>query len=1258
MEPAGKPAAGKIARPTTLSGGVDSAFVVGVQSFFVSIFSTLALEYREVMLIRPGVVAAAVLCACVSGAGQTMPTPRDGGIPCAELKPGVVVEAIAKNSQGAKAGLAEGDTVLVWIQGDRRGDIGTPFDLTAAEIEMAPRGAATLEGTRGASRQRWVLGPGSWGIGTRPNVPENLLTIYGAGRELLRAGKAVEAAGQFRIAAAQAMQSRCAWLGSWMLFRAAETLASARQWKESDESFQEVLAQATVSSPAIKSQLLQAWAGTFSKRGDWAGAEKHYGEAVQELQGTGSEGMGLAKALSRLGTVEENRAELEKAEKYYRQALAIRERIAPGSLAVAASRNDLGNIAFGHADLAEAEESYGQALAIQQKLAPGSLDLAASLNNLGLVAHNRGDLAKAEEYYSQALVIDDKLAPGSDGIAADFNNLGLIAEERGDLAKAENYYRQALTIKQKLSPGSLGVARSLNNLANVADERGDLAKAEGYHRQALSIFQTQTPGSGFVAASLHNLGEIAFQRGDLDKAEEYHRQALAIREKATPGGLSVAFSLVSLGNIAFGREDLAKAEEYHRRALAIREKQAPGSLDVAASLNELGNVVDTLGNSANAEQYLQRALAIFEKLGPGSLNMAATANNLGDMARRRKDLATAEAYYRQALKIRKTLAPESTDAAESLASLAGVMRERGQLDSAGELFREALNALEGQTARLGGDTEVRSGFRAKHAGYYAEYLDLLMSQKQPELAFQVLERSRARTMLETLSEAHLDIRQGADPSLLEQEGLLRAELRAKTNRRIELAEGKHTEEQAAVNNEINALLAQYGEIQGRIRTTSPKYAALTQPQPLTAQAVQRQLLDADSVLLEYALGERRSYVFALTPTTLDAYELPKREEIESAAQRVYDLLTTPNRWSGGESGEQRNKRIAAAQAEYWTAAGKLSRMVLAPVAARLKGKRLLIVSDGLLQYIPFATLPVGDSVISGDSGDSQRDVPLVAEHEVVHLPSASVLAVLRQEQARRGAGPPKTVAVLADPVFDRNDGRVVQAKNRGQAALPKTKMESPLPVDDRLTRSVGDVGLAAAQGSSLPRLAFSRREAAAIMALTEKGQGLEALDFQASRETASSPELAQYRIVHFATHGLLDNKHPELSGLVLSLVDEGGNARNGFLDLEDVYNLKLPVDLVVLSACETGLGKQMGTEGLVGLTRGFMYAGAPRVLASLWKVDDVATAKLMESFYRGMLKEGKRPAAALRQAQLEMWAQQRWAAPYYWGAFSLQGEWR
>jgi hypothetical protein len=210
----------------------------------------------------------------------------------------------------------------------------------------------------------------------------------------------------------------------------------------------------------------------------------------------------------------------------------------------------------------------------------------------------------------------------------------------------------------------------------------------------------------------------------------------------------------------------------------------------------------------------------------------------------------------------------------------------------------------------------------------------------------------------------------------------------------------------------------------------------------------------------------------------------------------------------------------------------------------------------------------------------------------------------------------------------------------------------------QMTRSGRETGVIDGEAGS-GRLLSTRREAAAISALVPERERMQALDFEASRTAALRPELGEYRIVHFATHGMLNNIHPELSGIVLSLVDEGGRQQDGFLRLQDIYNLKLPVELVALSACQTGLGKEIKGEGLVGLTRGFMYAGAPRVVASLWKVDDRATSELMKRFYQGMLGgERLRPADALRQAQLSIWKEKRWREPYYWAAFVLQGEWK
>jgi CHAT domain-containing protein len=596
-------------------------------------------------------------------------------------------------------------------------------------------------------------------------------------------------------------------------------------------------------------------------------------------------------------------------------------------------------------------------------------------------------------------------------------------------------------------------------------------------------------------------------------------------------------------------------------------------------------------------------------------------------------------------------------------------RAQGNLAEAQSQIEAALAILESVRSKIASQ-QLRASYLASNRDFYEFYVDLLMRlhQRQPSdghdaAAIEAGERARARSLLETLVEARADIRQGVDASLLERERNLQQRLNAKAERLTQLLSGKHTEEQAvAAKKEVEDLLTQYQEVQAQIRYTSPRYAALTQPQPLGLKEIQQQVLDDDTLLLEYALGEERSFLWAVTPTSISSFELPKRAEIETVARRVYDLMKVSNIRADKEQTEMRTA---------------LSRMLLGPVAGQLGKKRLLIVADGALQFVPFAALP--KPVNSGQwTVDSKRKVgncslttdhcPLILDHEIVSLPSASVLAVLRREVAGRQPAA-KLAAVLADPVFEKNDPRVKarDARRKTQDARPKTSdsKKEPAATDanpqsairnpqpDTLTRSARQVGL-----NGFRRLAQSRREADALVALTPAGQSLKAVDFDASKPVALSKALSQYRIVHFATHGLVNSEHPELSGLVLSLVNEQGEAQDGFLRLHDIYNLGLGADLVVLSACQTALGKEIKGEGLVGLTRGFMYAGATGVAASLWDVSDLGGARLMKRFYEGLLKKGLKPAAALRAAQLSLWKEARWKPAYYWAGFLFQGEWK
>ena len=729
----------------------------------------------------------------------------------------------------------------------------------------------------------------------------------------------------------------------------------------------------------------------------------------------------------------------------------------------------------------------------------------------------------------------------------------------------------------------------------------------------------------------------------------------------------------SLNNIGVAYNALGepqKALSYFERALTIVENLGDRKRK-AITLNNLGLAFNSLGNNSEALDYFNQAMRIFEDLGV-RLRQAATLYNIGTVYDSMGQNNKALDYYHRALPIVQAVGARNEEAA-ILFNLARAEHALDRPQRARAHVEAALDITESLRNKVVGP-EFRSSFLASVQQHYEFYIDLLMQMHKRHLAkdgartaFKAAEMRRARTLLEGFIEARADIRKGVDPALLERERSLESLLNGKMERRIRLLSGEHTREQAAeVTQEVDKYITEYHELQSRIRANSPQYASLTQPVPLSLEEIQQEVLDQDTLLLEYSLGEKRSYVWAVTNSSLTSFELPSRHTIEAAARRVYDLLTERNRRVKFEDAEERRDRITAADTESLGALRVLSRLVLGPVSQALTKKRLLIVSDRMLQYVPFAALT--NPARTTKPGAAQR--PLMLDHEVVSLPSASTLAVLRRELSGRKPAT-RTFAILADPVFERDDPRVVTTNGQTQ---PQTQPQSQLdarsdtPEPQRASldahnkfaaseteRSVTE--LISDETGKIRRLPFTRQEANSIVGLMGRADTLQGLDFDANRGLAMSPEIGQYKYLHFATHAIFNSEHPELSGIVLSLVNKSGGEQDGFLKAYEVYHIKLNADLVVLSSCRTALGKEVRGEGLLSLTRGFMYAGASRVLASLWNVSDEATAQLMINFYQNLLGSRQAsPSSAIRAAQIEMWETKRWQSPYYWAGFTLQGE--
>ncbi len=807
---------------------------------------------------------------------------------------------------------------------------------------------------------------------------------------------------------------------------------------------------------------------------------------------------------------------------------------------------------------------------------------------------------------------------------------GRILYALGDIDAALERYETALKLARanKVQPEEF---KSLAAEADVYRTLGDYQRSFDLANQALAAARAYGFG-GSESQALTQLGDLYGDIGELEKSASYYSDALAVAHKI---GLvrNEGLAQMGLGRVSVARKQFAEGlRHYEEAAAAARSIGIVESEALAA--RGAGDAQAGASDMERAVASYERALDLFRTLGYRQ-SEGVTLYSLG-AAYASRDGVRATAYLENALALSRSLRDRRLTAG-ALYWLAYVARERGDTAKALQHIEEAVTIVEALRSSIK-SPELRTSYFSTVQDYYDLYVDVLMrsgrgTASRTTEALRIAERGRMRALLESLAERGIDLRERVDPKLYETEQEARRHLVGKMSYQVRLLGREHSADEAAtLHREIDELESRLQSLQAEIRKASPAYAALTQPTAASVEQIQQEL-DADTALIEYALGQERGYVWVVTKTGVVSAELPGREQIEERARRVRELLVARSCPVRHETSEERRTRLGQADAAYAKESAALSRMVLGTVAKAIAGKRLVVVADGALQMVPFSALPE-----PGGRGY------LIEGHEVAMAPSATALVAQRRLVAGRPTAP-KSVAVLADPVFEAMDARVGEAK----ASKPGLAGEKARAAAEAVRGDCDD-------RSGLERLDASRREAEAIGKLTAKDDRLEALDFAANLELATSERLGEYRMVHFATHGFVPPESPELSGLVLSLVDESGKEREGYLGLPQVYGMKLPAEVVTLSACETGLGREVRGEGLVGLVRGFMYAGARRVVASLWKVDDRETAELMAGFYEGMLVEKRRPADALRQAQIRMIRTKR--APYFWAAFQLHGEWR
>lgn len=923
----------------------------------------------------------------------------------------------------------------------------------------------------------------------------------------------------------------------------------------------------------------------------------------------------IAATLNRIGLTYRRQRYFEKAIEYYQQSLAefreLGDRSMEGTL--------LNNIGLAYrywGKLELALEHYEQALLLRREISDREGELA-TIGSLAGVYSALGDQERALDYYNQEL----QGLPREEQ-STNLSNVGLIYRQLGELQTALDYYQRSLEIDREIGDRS-GEGITLNNMGAVYFSLGEIQKALDTYDRSLEIYR-EIDDSRREAITLSNIGLVYRQLGEYQIALDYYNRALPLHQN-TRNLSGKATTLNNIGATYNALKDWQQALDYYQRALLLY-REVNNSYKEATALNNSGTAYESLGDGQKALNSYEKALSLYRELQDPS-GEAIALHNLANLTAKTDDRDRARDYFQQALTLFRQVGNRSEEAF-LLYSFARLQREDGDLKDARDRIEAAIEIVEDLRTKIA-SSDLQTSYFATVQDYYEFYIDLLMQLHRQDstrgydaLALHASERSRARSLLELLAEANADLRQGVDPQLLNRERTLQHKLEAVEDRRIRLVQGSYSNAQLTkIDRERQNLLNELDEVRADIRTKSPRHAALTQPQPLTLTEIQKQVLDRDTLLLFYSLGEERSYLWAVTPTQINSYELPPRKTIERAVKLF-------------RRGVKNARRPVT---RFLPDALELTKIILQPVASQLENKRLLIVGDGALQYIPFGALPHPETL----QQETPEYLPAIARHEIVYLPSASALDIIRSEGSRKA--PSKELAIFADPVFDAGDERLSNTRSPSSASSTLALLQ--------LDRAARDAGL------SWTRLPGTRQEAEAILSLLPENSD-RFFDFQANKTAVTRSDLGDYRILHFATHGFLNSETPELSGVVMSLVDPQGNLQNGFLRLHDVYNLDLPgTELVVLSACDTGTGELVRGEGSIGLTRGFMHAGASRTIASLWKVSDRATAALMSEFYENLLVGKMRSAQALRSAQLELW-QGEWAHPYYWAAFTQQGEWQ
>ena len=829
-----------------------------------------------------------------------------------------------------------------------------------------------------------------------------------------------------------------------------------------------------------------------------------------------------------------------------------------------------------------------------------------------------GHLKEAEEESKQALELSQKLNDKSRVMRA-YVSLGTACSYQYRWTEGLELFQQAVQLARELSDKKV-LSRSLNNTATALRELGRSEDALSYYYQTVTLAR-ELGDLQMQWTALRNIGALYYETGESDKAEAPLQDSLRMARELKDKVLQ-AISLMTLGLWEMDRQHYSAALNYYERSLALKPENP---LVLAELLNNMGITHELLGESNKAVELLQRALKTQEAAGSGTNPII--LSNLGDSQLSLGQLTEALASQRRALAITRQTGGMASIEWTYDRRIGKVERAMGHSDEALTHYRISINDLERLRPGVLATESGRATVTGSH-DVFVEAADLLVDMHREAEALEVAERGRARAFLDLLAESRVGLADELTPEQRQREEGILAHI--STVQKELWRENLPPQEEKTREAELASAEEGLEAFHAEVRQANPRYASIRYPEPVTISRIQGELLDEKTALVEFLLGEKRSLVWVVSKNKLTTAVLPPRKEIEEQIAAYRKALTD----------KAQALTLRQSLTDVDRLAEKMYAALLQPVEGALTfSSKLIIVPDGALHYLPFETLI--PSSRQGASGEG-HSAYLVEKFATVYAPSASALVTVRaiSEQV---APPTKMLLAFGDPVVPPSSEKKTATEDATRTALPGPEA----PVTDEY----------AERGFSFTRLPYTRDEVLGISKLYAAAQRQIYLGEQASEETVKSEKLDQFRYIHFASHGFIDESKPGRSGILLSR--DAHSAEDGVLQMGEIMRLKLNADLVTLSACNTGLGRLVNGEGILGLTRAFFYAGARNVTVSLWNVNDSSTSALMKAFYEN-LNRGLSESAALRQAKLSLLRgkETAWRHPYYWAAFVLVGEGR